>query len=93
MDILRKQVQDSLISEQCRQIEDLTDRTEKQQLTINNLYEIVQERWNMIIARDNQVNSYQIEIAGLKKDVAKNRRQRNIAIGIGIGLLSLIAIK
>ena len=77
-DILRKRVQDSLISDQCKQIDDLSDRVEKQQLIINDYHEISKERLNIIMSKESEVYSYQKEVAELKSENKKVRRHRNV---------------
>ena len=92
-DILRKRVQDSLISDQCRQIDDLSDRVEKQQLIINDYHEISKERLNIINAKDSEVYTYQKEVAELKQDNKKVRRHRNVMTMAAFILAALLVSK
>lgn len=92
-DILRKRVQDSLISDQCKQIDDLTDRVEKQQLIINDYHEISKERLNIINTKESEVYSYQKEVAELKQENRKIRRHRNVMTIAAFVLAALFVSK
>ena len=92
-DILKKQLQDSLIVDLCKQVDNLTELSEQKQRVINDYAGITNERLNMIMAQDGQINSYRAEVVRLKATSRKYRKQRNIAAGIGVLLLGLIAVK
>lgn len=92
-DILRKRVQDSLISDQYKQIADLTTRNERQQATINDYAGIALERKEQLSLKDVELYYCDQRVESLKKENRKVKRHRNIAALAAFTMLILLAWK